>query len=681
MANARLQITDLDFDQIKNNLKTFLKQQSEFQDYDFEGAGLNVLMDLLAYNTHYNAYYLNMVANEAFLDTAILRDSVVSHAKTLGYTPHSASAAKSIINIQIETANTTVDTATLPRGFSFSSDLIDNISYNFVVLEDITTTKVGTSYFFNEVNIYEGTFAEYAFVNNRTSNPKSVFLLPDSNIDSDTIKVSIQPNVGNTYTEIYNKVTDVLDVGTDDKVFYIQENKDGKYQIYFSNGVIGKQPEDGAIVLVSYLVTNGTVANKAAQFVSNSKVNGFANFIINTIEPAAGGGPRESVDSIKYGATTQFTTQNRLVTVKDYEAYILKNYPNIDAISVWGGEEETPPVYGKVFVSMKPKVNYFISEAEKQRVIDEIIRPKSVVAVDAVIRNPEFLYLKVLNYVEYDKTKTVSSPQAIKNAIRASLLNYAQINLNRYDSTFVLSKAQDGVDSVDLNSIRGSETHLRLEKRFEPEIGLSRNYTVNFNAELHRGTITNKMSSTIFQIFDSSNNIRNAQFEEVPESFTGVSEILITNSGTGYVTAPTVTITGDGEGAAAVARILNGRVESIVVTNRGINYSRAVATITGGDGFGAAAVVVLDTKFGSLRTVYFDSNAERQIINANAGTIDYQTGQILINDIRILSSSSPDGLIRLDIESEKGIVKSNKNTIITIDAEDSTSIVTELVEI
>jgi hypothetical protein len=679
----RLRVTELDFDTIKNNLKAFLNQQSEFTDYDFEGSGLNILLDILAYNTHYNAYYLNMVANESFLDTAILRDSVISHAKILGYTPHSTRASVATINFTANSATSTSGTLTLPAGFGFLSNQIDSKPYNFVVLEDTTVTKANSTYYFENLEIYEGQLTTYRFTHNSASNPKQVFTLPDANIDTTTIKVQVAPSSGNTQLTVYNLVSDILDVGVSSEVYYLQENKSGKYQIYFGNNAVGKSLPDGAIVNVTYLRTNGTAANKANNYVATSGISdslaeSITSFVIDPVSPAAGGAVRESVDDIKFGAAAQFTTQNRLVTVKDYESYLKKNYPSIDSLSVWGGEEETPPTYGKVYISLKPKENYFISETEKQRIIDEIISPKAIVAVSAEIRNPEYLYLLVENYVEYDKKKTSLTPEAIKTSIRNAVLVYRNTNLNKFDSTFVLSKLQDSIDGVDLNAITGSETVLRLQKRFEPTLGTSTTYTINFNALLHRGTTTNKLTSSEFRIFDSEGVIRTVLFEEVPESFTGISEIQVTNAGNGYTTAPTVTITGDGTGAVANAIIVNGRIQGIEVTNRGINYTRAIVTISGGDGYGGSAIAVLDGRFGYLRTIYYDDNAEKQTINEQIGTINYITGTVTINDIRILSVVPTDGLIRLTIESEKGIIKSSKNTIITLDDADISSVTTEL---
>ena len=685
MAN-RLRVTELDFDTIKSNLKTFLNQQNEFTDYDFEGSGLSVLLDILAYNTHYNAYYLNMVANESFLDTALLRDSVVSHAKNLGYVPYSKKASIATINFLVNSSSSTSSTLTIPSGYSFLSNKIDGKSYNFVVLEEITSTKANNSFYFENLNIYEGQLITYSFTQNQSTNPKQIFTLPDDNIDTTTIKVGVSPSIGNTSISIYSKVTDVLDVTTDSEVYFLQETKNGQFQIYFGNDVIGKKIPDGGIVSVTYLLTNGDVANKANNFIATATLSdttgeSLTNFTITPISAASGGSERESVDDIKFGSAAQFATQNRLITIKDYESYLKKNYPAIDSISVWGGEEETPKAYGKVYIALKPKQNFYISETEKQRIIDEIISPKSIVSVDTVIRDPEYLYLLISNYVEYQKNKTTQNPEGIKNSIRNSILLYNQNNLNKFGATFVLSKLQDNIDSVDLNAIVGSETILRLQKRFEPDITKSTSYTINFNAELHRGTLTNRMTSTQFDVFDSTGARRTVLLEEIPQSYTGISTIEVTNGGSGYLVAPTITITGDGSGATATATIVNGRVSNIAVTNRGSGYTRALISISGGSGYGATAIGILDAKYGTIRTIYYDEFVQRQVVNENAGTIDYAAGIVTLNDIRILSVTSGDGLIRLTIESERGILSSNKNTIITIDDTDSTSISTELIEI
>lgn len=682
----RLRVTELDFDTIKLNLRTFLNQQSAFTDYDFQGSGLSVLLDILAYNTHYNAYYLNMVANESFLDTALLRDSVISHSKTLGYIPHSTRASTSIINLLATSATSTVGTTTIPAGFSFLSNQIDSKTYNFVVLNDTIVTKANNSYYFENLNISEGQLITYDFTQNQTTNPKQIFTLQDSNIDTTTIKVRVSPSSSSSDSSVYTLVTDILDITSTSEVYFLQEGRSGKYEIYFGNDVVGKKLPDGAVVSVTYLLTNGDAANKANNFIATATLTdslgeSLSNFTITPVSAASGGAERESVDNIKFGSAAQFSTQNRLITTKDYESYLFKNYPSIDSLSVWGGEDEIPKSFGKIFISLKPKVNYYISEAEKQRIITDIISPKSIVSVETVIRDPEFLYLQITNFVKYDKKKTTQTSESIKNSIRNAILLYNQTNLNKFGSTFVLSKLQDSIDGVDLNAIIGSESILKLQKRFEPDLTKSASYTINFNAELNRGTITDGISSTPFNVFDATGVQRTVLIEEIPQSFTGITSIEVTNGGVGYLIAPTVTITGDGTGAAATATIINGRVTAITVTNRGSGYTRAIITLTGGSGYAATASAVVDGKFGTLRTVYFDELVQRQIVNANAGEINYVTGTITLNDLRVLSVSSSDGLIRLTIGSERGILSSSRSTIITIDETDSSSIVTELVEI
>jgi len=682
----RLRVTELDFDTIKTNLKAFLKQQAEFQDYDFDGAGLSILLDILAYNTHYNAYYLNMVANEAFLDTALLRDSAVSHAKTLGYTPYSTRSPVAIIDFTVESNTTTSGTCTLSEGFSFLSNQIDSKAYNFVVLDDTTVTKSNTQYIFENLNLYEGQLITYSFNYDEGSNPKSVFELPDAGIDTTTIRVSVTPNAANSATTVYQKVVDVLDITSTSEVFFLQESRGGLFQMYFGNDVVGKALPDGAIVSVTYLVTNGVLANKANNFVATATVidslgNSLSNFTITPKSGASGGADRESVDNIKFSAAARFSTQNRLVTFKDYETYILNNYPNINSISVWGGEDNDPPVYGKVFISMKPRDNYYISETEKQRIIREIVSPKSIVAITSQIIDPEYLYLIIESEIQYDSKKTTQTQEIIRQNIRNAILNYNTTFLNKFNSKFVNSKLETAIDNVDLNSIVGNRVTTRVQKRFEPTLNQNSSYELNYNIPLHKETAANKLASTEFQVRDALGVSRTVTIEEVPLSFTGVSSILVTNPGLNYILAPTVTITGDGIGATAEAVIVNGQLEKIDIINRGINYTRAVVTISGGGGVGAEASAVIDAKIGTLRTIYFDSNAQRQIVDSNVGDINYETGKISLNDINIIGVSSPDGLVRVSIEAEEGIIESIRNTIITIDEQDPVSIVLSLTNV
>ena len=678
----RLRVTELDFDTIKTNLKSFLQQQSEFSDYDFDGSGMSILLDILAYNTHYNAYYLNMVANEAFLDTALLRESAVSHAKTLGYTPHSKRSPTATITLTANVANLHAGTCTVEEGYSFLSDQIDGKSYNFVVLKDTTVTKTDRGeYIFTDLAINEGQLVTNQFTFVQSSNPKQVFTLPDKSIDTTTIKVTVQDTLSNTSVKIYNKIEDTLDVDGTSEVYFLSENRDGNFEIYFGNDSVGKKLGDGSTITVTYLVTNGTAANKANNFVEKTSItdsNGEDTTItLTSVSAASGGSDKESVDSIKFSAPNQFTTQNRLVTKKDYEATILREVPSIDSISVWGGEENVPVVYGKVFISLKPKANFFVSETEKQRIIDEIISPKAIISVESELVDPDFTFILPTTNIIFDRKKTTLSDEAFKNAVRNSIISYNTTNLSKFNSKFSLSKLSKFIDETDTNAILGSETSIRLQKRVTPTIGTD-NYRVDFGERLKRGTTNEKLVSSQFGGFDASGTARTVQFEEVPQSSTGVSRITVINPGFGYTEAPDVTIIGDGVNATAFAEIANGEITRIILNNRGSDYTTAVVTITGGNGSGGEATAAVDSRNGTIRSVFFDTDGNRQIINDSIGEIDYETGVITIDPVNITSVSTADGLLRFTIGSESGVVESTRNNIVTIDVNDSTAITTTL---
>lgn len=674
----RLRITELDFDTIKTNLKTFLKQQSEFTDYDFDGSGLSVLLDILAYNTHYQAYYLNMVANEAFLDTALLRDSVVSHAKTLGYTPFSKSASAANIRFEVFANDNTPGTLTVPSGYNFLSNQIDGKVYNFVVLNDVTVTKADSSFVFDDLLIYEGQLTSYRYVYDESSNPKQIFEIPDDSIDTQTIKVSVSPSVSNTQSTVYTASSDVYELNGTSKVFFLQESRNGLYQVYFGDGVIGQKLGDGNVVTITYLVTNGSLANQADNFTAVRALNGYTNFDITVNNVATGGDDRETVDSIKYLAPLQYASQNRIVTKKDYELFLKKTYTSLDSVAVWGGEEEVPPVYGKVFVSLKPKSGFYISETEQQKIIDDVISQRAMLTVSTEIREPDYLYLITNTTVQYDPSKTLLSKDGFKNLIRNAILLYKNSSLDSFASKFVLSKIEESVNDADLYSIVGSSMNIKLQKRFVPTFNQTNNYTIDFGTPLTQMIQANRLKSSEFDVFDVNGVRRTVTIEEVPKSITGINQIDIVNPGVGYTSKPVITITGDGLGATAEAIVINGRVENIKILTPGTDYTTATVTITGGGGIGAIATPILDYKTGTLRTVFFNASSERQIVNPSVGLIDYDSGIITMNDLNIVSTNTSDQLIRIDCAPAESIIEGKRNTIITIDEQDPVSIVINL---
>jgi hypothetical protein len=684
----RLNVTDLDFDTLKANLKTFLKQQSEFSDYDFEGAGLNVLLDILAYNTHYNSYYLNMLANESFLDSSILRNSVVSHAKRFGYTPRSASAPLAKINFSINSLSSTPGSVTLPEGYIFLSNLIDSKSYNFITLEDTTVSKTGNNFVFTNLEIYEGQLATYSFTHVQSSNPKQIFTLPDINVDTSTIKVSVRESISNLTSTVYTLNTDAFNVDSTSEVYYIQEGQNNKYEIYFGNNVLGKKIPDGSIVSVKYLITNGDLANKANSFIATATVSGYSTFTVNSTLAASGGSPRETVDQIKFAAPLQFTSQNRAVTKNDYIKLIQQKYPQFEAVNVWGGEENDPPIFGKVFISAKPKQGFEVTDAEKEFVKEKIIKPISILTVTPEIVDVDYNFLKLIARVYYDPTKTISNTNTLKSSVQTEIENYCDNNLNTFNSIFKSSILSSRIDNLD-NAIQSNQLELFLTKKFRPDLVNSNSYVLDYGVPLQKGTTSDNLySNPEFTILDEEGISRQSFLEEVPSSFTGVESITVTNPGINYMTTPTVEIIGDGQGATAIVTIVNSKISKVTVTNPGVGYTTATVRITGGGGQLGAASAVLEGRYGQLRTVYYKPDEvtnenTKVILNYGAnfgvmGSIDYYAGKIYINNFNPTGVANDFAELSVNIRPEISVISSQRNKMLAFDNEDPTSVIVEM---
>lgn len=685
----RLNVTELDFDSIKNNLRNFLRQQSEFQDYDFEGSGLTVLLDVLAYNTHYNAYYLNMIANESFLDSASLRNSVVSHAKTVGYTPRSTRAARAVVTITVQTNDTTPGTLTIPRGYVFLSSQLDGVSYRFVTLESYTASKVGTTFTFPNIVIFEGQLVSYAYTNSVSTNPKQLFTIPDSNVDTSTLRVDVRQSASNTDTVVYSTSADALEVQSSSTVYFLQEGNDSQYQVYFGDGVLGKNIPDGGVITMQYLVTNGGASNQSNNFTSTTTIGGFSNIVINSTLAASGGAARETVDEIKFAAPLNLLSQNRAVTKNDYIRLIQQKYPAFEAVNVWGGEENDPPVFGKVFVAAKPKLGFEISETEKDFVKNTILRPISILTVTPEIVDVDYNFLKITAKVFYEKSKTTLSDSELKANLKTVMLNYSQTSLNKFNSFFKFSGLKSAIDNYD-RSIISNDVELFVGKKFRPVLGIADSYTLDYGFELKRGTTSDNFFSTPdFTVIDEQDVPRQCFFEEVPSSFTGVESITVTNPGYGYTSTPRVTIIGDGRGATAVANIVNGKLASITVTRPGIGYTSVAVQIQGGGGLLAAGSAVLEGRFGQIRISYFktdeiSSQSTKVIINESlnggvTGSIDYVLGRIFINNFRPISVNNDFGDITVNMRPEVSVIQSYLNKMLVIDENDSTNIVVNTV--
>lgn len=687
----KLNVSELDFGLIKNNLKDFLRQQSEFEDYDFEGAGLNILLDILAYNTHYNSYYLNMVANESFLDSSVLRNSVVSHAKKLGYVPRSAKAPKAIVDITVVTNNTTAGSLTIPKGYSLFSTIIDGVSYRYVTLDDVSVDKVGTNFSFKNIPIYQGEFATYSFLNSYSSNPKQIFTIPDSNIDTSTLSVSVKQSTSNTTVIVYDVSSDIMNINSESEVYFLQESRDGKYDVYFGDNILGKKIPDGGVVITDYVITKGEEGNGANNFTATSPISGYSNITVNPVLPASGGSARETVDQIKYAAPLSLLSQNRAVTKNDYIRLIQQKYPQFDAVNVWGGEENDPPVYGKVFVSAKPKLGFEITQTEKEFIKENILRPMSILTVTPEIINVDYNYLKVEADVYYNKSKYSGSNSELQTAIKNVILNYCDTNLNQFNTYFQYSGLETSIDAYD-RSIISNEVNLFVAKKFRPDLINSDNYVLDFGFELARGTTNdNFYSSPLFTMVDEEGVDRECFFEEIPSSFTGIESIDVTNPGYGYTLTPTVEIIGDGEGATARAVIVNGRISAIEVLTPGINYTTAAVRIIGGAGALGAGSAVLDGRYGQIRISYFktdeiSSQSTKVIINKNrnngvTGIIDYKLGKIYINDFNPKAVNNNFGDISIHIKPKNSVIQSKLNKMLVLDESDPTSVVVKMVQV
>lgn len=679
MANvdAKLKVAELDFDRIKSNLKDYLKAQSEFSDYNFEGSGMSVLLDILAYNTHYMGYYLNMVSNEMFIDTALTRGSVVSHAKLLGYTPRSRVAARAGINLTITpVAGDANSSIIIPRFTRFVSETKDGVNYIFTnPSARVVTKNVATGLFVTQnLEIKEGQPVSFTFVYDSQTNPKQIFELPDVGIDTSTLQVVIQNSTQNANQETYILAQDATAVDSNALVYYLEENKNGRYQIYFGDGIIGKKISEGNIVIVSYIVTSGENANNLKDFKLLDNILTGSTTVLSLVAESSSGATAETIDQIRFTAPKAFIAQNRAVTKNDYIALINREYPYFEAVNVWGGEENSPPVYGKIFFTAKPLGGYEITETEIEFVKNTVLKPFSVLTVTPEYTAADYNYLNLSIDVNYNPTKTNKTNDEIRSSILSSVRNFANTNLDTFNNSFRVSRLSRAIDDAD-NSITNNNIKVVLEKRFSVDTTRSADYILNFDTPLKQGTTTERIISTpSFGYLDNNGIERNCFIEEFLQSFTGIEEIEVKVGGSGYTTTPSVIIEGDGVGAQATASIVNGSVRSIKIIQPGSGYTSATARIVGGGGSGATLRVNLQGRTGKLRIYYFDTNNIKKTITNNAGTVNYLNGTITLQNFSPTSVSDPFETLVIKAIPISSVFNSEKNRILTLDQSDPTSI-------
>lgn len=457
MANKNsFNIIGLDFDEAKASLKAFLQSQDTLKDYNFDGSVLSTILDVLAYNTHYQAFYANMVANEMFLDSAVIRPSVVSHAKALGYVPSSHRAAKAVLTVAAPGAS---DSTYLTRGSEFVGADPGGTQYRFVLLDTVYASSEDDQ--FTEIEVYEGTLRRMSYVYDPARKTSSVFLIPNNKIDTTSIRVRVKASAtDNTgIDEKWTYADSYIDLTPTSKVFFLQEKEYGMYELFFGDNFLGKQPVAGNVVVIEYLETNGDVANGIEDFTSS--VNGLG--AITVVSASAGGSLPESVNRIKFLAPRYYQSQSRAVTEDDYTATVIKEYPNSDSVYVYGGETITPPQYGKVFIAIKPKSGSLLTASDKNSLAEKLRKNRSVVTVTPEIVDPDFVDIVVDSLVTFDPSATTHGPGTIKSLIVAYIYTHSTTFLESFGSNLYLSRLVQGINSLD-SSILGNETRIHMRK-------------------------------------------------------------------------------------------------------------------------------------------------------------------------------------------------------------------------
>lgn len=492
--SSQLNITDLDFENIADNLKNYLKGQEQFKDYNFEGSSLSVLVDLLAYSSHIGAINTNIAASELFLDSAQIRKNVVSRAKDLGFVPSSESCSTAIVNLemkQVRNADGTSPTTTemqLLRGTTFVT-VYDGSSYNFVVTTTKRPTQNGTSYNYNDVSIIQGTYATDSFIfDNQLANPK--FVLSNERVDKGKMIVSVTSGGA---TETYTLSTGISNITTTSTVYYAQENEEGYIEIYFGDGTLGKSLLDGDVIDVTYIIVDQDHANGASQFALNGVVNGFTNHAVTNVSPASGGAEKESIESIKFKATKFYTSQNRLVTLNDYKAKVQEYYPNADAVAVWGGEDNDPPEYGKVFVALKPQNSDYLSNTEKTLVTKKL-NDLNMLTVRPKIIDAEIVKILISCVFKYNENSTDLSIGELEAIVNTAIQKFDTDNLQNFDSIFRHSNLLKSVDESN-TAVLSNTCNIRLRKNSVIKVGETKGYNVLFGNQLYNPHTGHNMAS------------------------------------------------------------------------------------------------------------------------------------------------------------------------------------------
>jgi len=514
-----LKITEIEFANIKQNLKNYLLNQDEFAGYNFEGSALSILIDVLAYNTYYQAFYNNMTVNEMFLDSATKRSSIVSIAKHFAYRPRTILSAR--CQVEITTTNTAL--TEVPKGTKVSASS-GGVSYDFYLMEAAAfvpseyTSGSATKLSTGTIEVVEGTLRKYSYTAG-SQNSQKKFVIPFEDVDSTTLRVYVQTNSSVQEQVEYTEATNITDLTENSTVYFLEENADGYLQISFGDGVLGKGLMDGNIIRIEILQSSGAAANgigySNATTIFGSPLN-IANSSTRVVVPSSGGAANENKESIRFNATRNYTTQNRAVTKEDYRSIVLKDFPSIEDVICWGGEENSPPQYGKVFVSLKPRQGSYISQQEKQTIIDTITKTRNVVGVRLDIVNPEILYLNITANVKVDPIGLVGGVGGVTSEIQQTIYDFTDTNLNGFDKDFYATELSTAIQEIDPHII-SNEILVSIEKRFVPIFDArAHNYEFKYeNALFHpEDGYKSIVSTNIFGYLDANGVDRDCELED-----------------------------------------------------------------------------------------------------------------------------------------------------------------------
>jgi len=531
-----LRISELDFDTIKTNLKDFLRAQNEFTDYDFEGSGLSVLIDILAYNTHYNAYLANMVNNEMFLDSAVKRASLVSISKHLGYTPTSTRGSRATINITVNNPFGLPSTIALDRYTPFTTT-IDGVGYTFYNTDEYTAPAIGTQYIFNDVVVTEGSQYEINYVV-ASPGPDEKFEIPETGVDTTTLLVTVQNSYTDLTTSTYTLTNDITGLDGTSKIYYLEESPLGKYQIFFGDGILGKKLEVGNIITIRYISSAGSatnVSNIVSQSFSTTNIAGSNEVNINVASKSSSGASKESIASMRFNAPRAYSARNRAVTAEDYSALISSSFLDAESISVWGGEDNDPPIYGKVFISLKPFAGSTISQSTKDSILNSVLKNKKVLAIQPEFVDPEFYYVNLTPYIVYDQNTTTKTQSNIETIVRNAITNYFSNDLQKFNIDFNKSKLIRNILESDPSIVSVLIT-IKIQKRLILTLGRVNSFIDENSIKLQNALVPGSFVSSRFFVL-SQNTLTLANMVDVPGEMppdpTGIGTLRLINSNTG----------------------------------------------------------------------------------------------------------------------------------------------------